>query len=122
MNNYDGTEVEQDVHQEIKKIKVLLEQSSVHLNPAVNAKLNAARSHAMDSLDSSAFNFSTLFKPFIAFMLPLFVVALVMIYPTPHENIQTSDDIYADFEFLMDEEELDFLSDLELSEWADNSN
>jgi hypothetical protein len=55
-------------------------------------------------------------------MIPLTVVALVMIYPTPLEDIQTPSDFYADLELLLDEDELDFLSELELSQWADASN
>ena len=111
-----------EVNQDIEQMKALLEQSSDNLNPAVKAKLNAARIQAVESLESSRFNFSTIFKPAIAFMIPLTVVALVMIFPTPLEDIQTSNDIYTDLELLLDEDELDFLSELELYEWADASN
>ncbi len=41
---------------------------------------------------------------------------------TPLEDIETTTDIYADLELLLEEDELDFLSELELSEWAYASN
>ncbi|MFT5451601.1 MAG: hypothetical protein ACI9N9_001087 [Enterobacterales bacterium] len=111
-----------DVDQDIDQMKYLLDYSSDNLSPTVKAKLNAARTQAVESLESSRFNFSTIFKPALAFMIPLTVVALVMIYPTPLEDIQTSNDIYADLELLLDEDELDFLSELVLYEWVDASN
>ena len=118
MKNVNSTEDNQD----IDKLKHLLDQSSDNLTPAVRAKLNTVRTQAVDSIDASRFNFFTLFKPAIVFMMPLTVVALVMIYPTPLEEIQVSTDIYADLELLLDEDELEFLGDLELYEWADASN
>ena len=111
-----------ELNEDIDQMKTLLDQSSDNLRPAVKAKLNAARIQAVESLESSRFNFSSIFKPAFAFMVPLAVVALVMIYPTPLEDVQTATDIYTDLEFLLDEDELDFLSDLELYEWADASN
>ena len=111
-----------DVNLDIDQMKHLLDQSSDNLNPAVKAQLNAARIKAVESLDSSQFTFASILKPALAFIVPLTVVALVMIYPTPLEDIETTNDIYADLELLFDEYEIDFLSDLELYEWADASN
>ncbi|MFT5520693.1 MAG: hypothetical protein ACI9IA_001288, partial [Enterobacterales bacterium] len=85
MKNDNSIEVNQDINQ----MKHLLDQSTDNLHPAVKAKLNAARTQAVESLESSGFNFSSIFKPAFAFMIPLIVVALVMIYPTPLEDIQT---------------------------------
>jgi hypothetical protein len=114
MKNDNNIEVNQDITQ----MKDLLDQSTDNLSPAVKAKLNSARIQAVESLESSRFDFSIIFKPALAFMIPLTIVALVMIYPTPLEDIQNSTDIYADLELLLDEDEIDFLSELELSEWA----
>ena len=112
-----------ELDQDIQQYQQLLKQSSKDLDPAIKARLNEARQNAVNSLDDSP-GFARLFwQPALALSIPIIAIASLFIFSEPDQYQQASSDFYADLEILMDEEEqLDFLADMEISQWIESEN
>ena len=105
------------VEKDISQYQQLLELSSNNLKPAIKAQLNEKRRFAIDSMEADSGSKILNWRPALALSLPVILIAVVMYLPLITEQEQESTDIYADLEILMDEEQLDFLSEMEVSEW-----
>ena len=105
--------INSDPEQDPLTYKDVLEQSTTDLSPSIKAHLNASRRAAMSSFEYSS---SThIWKPAMALLIPVIAVTMIMLN-TAHQEIPDSD-LYSDIELLIDEEQLDFLADLDISEW-----
>ena len=102
--------------QNIEQYRQLLEQSSRDISPSMKAQLDDKRRLAVEQLDTGHVFSFTKWQPALAIGIPLFVIAIILFLPIPSHQ-QTVPDIYADLELLMDEDQLDFLGEMELSEW-----
>jgi len=105
---------------EVEHYKQLLDQTSRHLSPAIHAQLDENRRHAMAHLETNRNYKISNWRPVFAFTIAIFVIAVFLIYPQTTE--QPATDIYADLELLMDEEQLDFLADMDVSGWIVSAN
>jgi len=106
----------------LKQYQQLLDKSTKQLNPDIRAGLDQSRRNAIDMLDNNVGTQTHFWRPVIALVVPLFAVAAFIFYPTAVEEEIPTTDIYADLETLMDEEQLDFLAEIEVSEWIANEN
>lgn len=107
---------------DIDHYKELLEQSCHQLNPATIAQLDVKRRHAVTMLEKNSDNHLTRWQPAFAISIAALIFTVLIIFPLPLEQQANSTDIYTDLELLMDEEQLDFLANLDISEWIVSSN
>ena len=98
--------------------KHVLEESTTDLNPAINAHLNASRREALSLLEPKQTNLmSLIWRPAIALLIPVLAVTMFSLNTYKEESPET--DLYSDIELLIDEEQFDFLIELDISQWQD---
>lgn len=99
--------------------KHVLEESTTDLNPVINARLNASRREALSLLEPKQTNglMSLIWRPAIALLIPVMAVTMFSLNTLNEESPET--DLYSDIELLIDEEQFDFLIELDISEWQD---
>ena len=109
---------------ETKMYAHLLNQSSQQLGPATKAKLDAARREAMEQFETSTgfFSLQHNFRPAFALATTLIAITGILFLPSPFVQGTTAPDLYADIEILMDQEQLDFLSEMEDLQWDSHNN
>ncbi len=107
--------------QNVEQYRQLLDQSCRDMSPSVNAQLDEKRRLAVEQLDTGLVFSFTKWQPALALSISLFVITTILYLPIPSQQ-QTVPDIYADLELLMDEDQLDFLGEMELSEWLVSEN
>jgi len=105
-----------------KHYQQLLELSSQNLKPGIQAQLNKQRHDALERLETNSGFIFAKWRPTIAMTIPAIIVATTLYFPIQQEDIQLTTDIYTDLELLMDEKQLDFLADMEVSEWLESEN
>lgn len=111
-----------ELDQDIQQYQQLLKQSSDNLEPAIKARLNVARQNAVDSLDDPSSLGKLFWQPALALSIPVIAIASLFIFSEPEQQQQAASDFYADLEVLMDEEQLDFLADMEVAQWIESEN
>ncbi|MCP3675911.1 MAG: hypothetical protein GY829_15790 [Gammaproteobacteria bacterium] len=107
--------------QNVEQYRQLLDQSCRDMPGSVNAQLDEKRRLAVELLDTGHVFSFTKWQPVLTLSISLFVIIIILYLPIPSQQ-QTVPDIYADLELLMDEDQLDFLSEMELSEWLVSAN
>ena len=110
-----------DDEQNIEQYQQLLDLSSQKLKPNIQARLNANRRSAVDNLQSVDNCQPKPWRFVISMAIPI-MLAVYIIFPLTSEPPVATTDLYADLELLMDEEELDFLAEMEVSEWLIDEN
>lgn len=107
--------INNDSKQDDLSYRDVLEQSTKDLNPSITAQLNSSRRDAIASIDSSSKFQSMLWRPAIALFVPVIAVTMITLN-TVNEELPDAD-FYSDLELLVNEEQLDFLVDLDISDW-----
>ena len=108
-------------NQDIEQYRQLLDQSSRDIPLSIKTQLDKKRHQAVEQLDTGhAFSF-TKWQPVFALSIPMLIIAVIMYLPIPSQQ-QPTTDIYADLQLLMEEEQLDFLGEMEVSEWLVSEN
>ncbi len=113
---------QQDPHQETKQYKKLLDLSTEHLDPSIKARLDESRRQVLDDSESHSFLKTIIFRPAMAFVIPAFILAVVLLQPNTEVPEAIEYDIYADLQLLEEEDQLEFLAELNVSEWLVNEN
>ncbi len=113
---------QQDPHQETRQYKNLLDLSTEHLEPSIKARLDEGRRQALDDSESHSFLKTIFFRPAMAFVIPAFILAVVLLQPNTETPEPIDYDIYDDLQLLEEEDQLEFLAELNVSEWLVNEN
>lgn len=113
---------QQDPRQETKQYKDLLDLSTENLQPSIKARLDEGRRQALEPSDNQSFLKTIFWRPAMAFVIPLFVLAVVFLQPETEVSMQSEYDFYADLQILEEEDQLEFLAELNVSEWMVNEN
>ncbi len=126
MNSKHTLEQQELLEQEqnIETFRSLLNDVSNKTSDDINKRLNESRAQAVEQLaqghSASSLMSFPMWRPALALSVPALIVASLLLSPQEsNQNLGVSSefDIYADLELLADEEQLDFLVDLDFSEW-----
>ncbi len=108
---------------EAEQYRNLLDLSSQHLKPSITAQLDQNRRATVDQMDSQPTFFTSIWQPATVLLIPAFLMVGFFLYtPDVTELEPAANDIYADLEILEDENQLEFLAELDVSEWLTNEN
>ena len=107
--------------QDMSQYKQLLDNSVEELDPKITEQLNSSRKLALETISKGkTWSIASLvWRPALALLIPALVISGIFFIPNTTEQEQSAADFYADLEILMDEEELEFLTELEISQWID---
>jgi len=112
----------QETHQETKQYKELRDLSTEHLQPSIKARLDEGRQQALEGSKSNDLLKNIFWQPAMAFVFPAFILAVVLLQPNTEVSEPIEHDIYADLQLLEEEDQLEFLAELNVSEWLVNEN
>lgn len=115
MNSINEELINEEHKRDIDAYSDVLEKSTGNLSSSINARLNESRRDAIASIDQSPPVASMFWRPALALLAPVMIVTVIMLNVSNEELAEA--DLYTDIELLIDEEELDFLTDLDISEW-----
>jgi len=109
--------IQQDLQQQTEQYKDLLDLSTEHLQPSIKARLDDGRRQALDDSEKISFLKTIFRQPAMALVIPLFILAVVFLQPKTEVSSPPEHDIYADLQLLEEEDQLEFLAELNVSEW-----
>ena len=115
MNSINDDLINEKSDQDAHTYAEVLEKSTLKLSSSINARLNESRRDAIASIDQPATLTSMIWKPAFTLLAPVMIVTMIMLNIS-NEDISEAE-LYTDIELLIDEEQLDFLIDFDISEW-----
>jgi len=114
---------EQAPDREIEQYQDLLNLSCKHIKPSVKAQLDDSRRLAIEQSTNKSTFLNSIWQPAMVLFIPAFLlVGLLFQTPGNIEQPAVVTDIYSDLELLEDEDQLEFLAELDVSQWLIDEN